>query len=241
MLNSKLTFTAITLWSYFEMIPVRLRRLIFHFLLPFQFPEKIGLRTACVWLLELCCYLFDLIGLPEVLQIGHEWVKWNSRPLNDEERRIAREVFGESLHLHRIRIDEHARIGTRRRRLSYVSFYIINTWAPMRPEILVHELVHVLQYQMLGAVYIPRALLAQRTRRGYNYGGSQLLGRVVKRGRHAGMFNLEQQADIVQDFYRLKNGLPAKWGSAKPADLPWYEKFVSDLTTVRPGFKILSL
>ncbi|MEZ4980965.1 MAG: hypothetical protein R2769_05130 [Saprospiraceae bacterium] len=46
----------------------------------------------------------------------------------------------------------------------------INSYGSIQNDVLVHEMVHVWQYFEKGLVYIPRALWAQKTNEGYNYG-----------------------------------------------------------------------
>ena len=41
----------------------------------------------------------------------------------------------------------------------------------MQNSILIHELTHVWQFEKMGSVYIPYALIAQQSKMGYNYGG----------------------------------------------------------------------
>jgi uncharacterized protein YdeI (YjbR/CyaY-like superfamily) len=62
---------------------------------------------------------------------------------------------------------------------------------------LIHELVHVRQFEVLGVQYIFEALRAQRNG-GYNYGGIKEL----KLGNPLHNFNLEQQADVARHYYQ---------------------------------------
>ena len=67
-------------------------------------------------------------------------------------------------------------------------------------EILLHELVHVYQYERAGSHrYFAEALLAQH-QEGYSYGGVEALREARARGKHLKDFNREQQAQIVQDY-----------------------------------------
>ena len=66
--------------------------------------------------------------------------------------------------------------------------------------ILLHELVHVFQYERAGSRYFAEALLAQREA-GYDYGGVEALQRARAQGKHLRDFNREQQAQIAQDYY----------------------------------------
>ena len=116
-------------------------------------------------------------------------------------------IFGDSVPYARIRIDERAYLGPRSHHFYYVSFHTINSWGPIPLAILVHEVMHVWQYVHGGACYISRALAAQRTPEGYDYGGRGKLTAT----RHIGEFNYEQQASIVEDAYRLSRGLYVRY------------------------------
>ena len=116
-------------------------------------------------------------------------------------------IFGDSVPYGRIRIDERAYLGPRSHRFCYVSFHTINSWGPIPPAILVHETMHVWQYVHEGACYIPRALAAQRTVAGYDYGGRAGLMAT----RHLSDLNYEQQASVIEDAYRLSRGLPTRY------------------------------
>ena len=68
--------------------------------------------------------------------------------------------------------------------------------------IVVHELVHVVQFERIGSVYIPQALRAQRGG-GYGYGGAEGLREARSRGESLDHYNREQQGQIVQDYCQL--------------------------------------
>ena len=74
-----------------------------------------------------------------------------------------------------------------------------------------------------------RALAAQRTKEGYNYGGLEKLEQYKYKGLSA--FNLEQQADIIADYFRIKNDMKPEWGNGTKADLPLYEVYVEEVKT----------
>jgi hypothetical protein len=69
-----------------------------------------------------------------------------------------------------------------------------------RLDIVVHELVHVLQFDKVGSLYIVQSLKAQ-FKEGYSYGGWQQLSEDWNNGRHFRDFNREQQGQIAQDYY----------------------------------------
>ena len=92
-------------------------------------------------------------------------------------------------------------------------------------DLLVHELVHVYQFEQVGTVYIWQALRAQKTE-GYSYGGWEQLAEDRQEGRHFNGYNREQQGQIAQDYYNqvLTPGLPAK----SPVRLA-FQPFIDDL------------
>ncbi len=171
------------------------------------------------YVVEFFFRLLDGLGFFRLYELVSNALATHTRRLTDREVTVLRGVFGESLPYDRIRIDEYARLGPRRYRFFYVSFHTINSWGPMPDDILVHEAVHVWQYRRVGAVYIPRALRAQRSLMGYNYNGVAGLRYVLDPNRPALSYeqqadpalNYEQQADAVADWFRLNNGLPARW------------------------------
>lgn len=230
----KISATALRIWHALAFLPVRLQRFGLHFLHGLGLPidkkkvELPGSRYA-QWWVELTFLLLDLLAVPEVYETLADWIKWSTRPLSDDEVKLARTIFGDSLEYRRIRVDEKAQIACRDMKILYVSYFTINSWGSFRPDIFIHELVHVWQYQKFGAVYIPRALLAQRTQDGYNYGGVVCLEENMSVGGSLDDFNLEQQADIVGDGFCLKNGLSPRWTRNELRDLPVFEYYLREL------------
>lgn len=95
--------------------------------------------------------------------------------------------------------------------------------------VLIHELVHVIQYQQHGSPYLLRALVAQYSREGYHYGGVSTLRKMRRNGQGLSAFNYEQQAAIVEDYARLLWSIPTRWAAATEKDLHLYVYFVADL------------
>ena len=218
----------------FRYIPKRLLRIVRHvgakFHRLFHHPKHlIDFRDHLFWLLELLFYVFDLFGLGEIYETLSDVVKFNTRPLNDKEIAFAREIFGDRLHISRIRIDEYAFLGPKMHHFAYVSFCTINSWGSLSEATFIHELVHIWQYQKLGSVYIPRALSAQLSDEGYDYGGIANLVKAVENGRRLKDFNLEQQGDIIADYYRIKRGGVPRWGISDQEDLWVFEELLNDV------------
>lgn len=183
------------------------------------------------WGTELIFYVLDLIGIGEIYETLADVVKFNTRPLNPQEVTIVKEIFGDQLNLKRIRIDEYAFGGPKSHHFAYVSFYTINSWGPLSHETFVHELVHIWQYHHLGSVYIPRALSAQFSEEGYDYGGLSKLVKAVQSGNGLSDFNLEQQGDIIADYIRIKQGNNPRWSLSNQEDLWVFEEL---LTGIKP-------
>lgn len=235
LISVKLEGLFIRLKDYIVLLPIRLWRVGAHFYkgvlgiykpIEFDLPINRFLR----WWLEMFFYLLDILGVPELYEILMDWVKWDTRPLTEKEINLAKPIYGDSISYNRIRIDETATIACKRHHIYYVSFYTINSWGSFRKDIFIHELMHVWQFKKMGSIYIPRALLAQRTLLGYNYGGVEPLIVAKEKGKGFASFNLEQQADIVSDYYCLKEGLMPRWVAPTEGNLlPFYEYFIEIL------------
>ncbi len=234
----KLLSVLLRLADALRYLPVRLRRVGRHLQEGWQnvraaYQEEmvsrlLGGRIA-YWWLEMLLLLLDCLAVAEVYETLLDFTKFNSRPLHAWEKKLARSIFGKSINYGRVRIDEYALAGPRQFRFCYVSFYSINSWGKMDNSLLLHELAHVWQYQKLGIVYIPRALAAQRSPQAYDYGGARALEMARANGRSFRDFNLEQQAEIVADYYRIREGYPPRWGQASVTALPLYEQFIAQL------------
>lgn len=188
----------------------------------------LNLRAFSGWyLLEMLVRLMELAGMFALYDTLMEWVKWNTRALSAEEMTLARRVFGDQIRLDLVRVDDRA-ISTRWRKqaFAYVSFQTVNYWKEVRSSEFVHELVHIWHYERLGAVYTARSLRAQQSGEGYNYGGVVVLRERLAAGLGFLDFNLEQQAEIVMDCYRLQMGWKPAWGDAKKEDLDVYRQIL---------------
>ena len=174
--------------------------------------------------MEALLLLGDCLFLPGILIFFHQIFKLNTRRLTAQEIHLAQSVFGNSIDYQKVRIDERAQIGCKKYHFAYVSFYLINAWGKMSEPHLIHEMVHVWQYQRLGSVYIPRALYAQRTPEGYNYGGIKALRQMAEQGRGLADFNFEQQGDVVADYFCLLRGFRPRWCASNREYLVDFER-----------------
>jgi hypothetical protein len=200
--------------------PKRVYRLFFYFTMPF-YQRQAGhslVRSFPLMLLDVV-FFFDLY------EIISNKIKHNSRPLSADEIEKGRSIFGNTLDYARIRLDEKATIVTKDKGIIYVGFNTINSWGALREDIFIHELVHVWQYQKFGAGYISNALKAQVSKEGYNYAYNK--GWETSRSIHD--FNAEQQADLVQDYYRLKKGFSAQWKLEHNVQISDYQRFIDEI------------
>lgn len=185
-------------------LPARIKRLGIH-LLPFQskwsnpFPPT-GVKE---WFTDSFFYIIDIVGMPEWFQIIHHVTNWKIRQITPEEKALGYQIFRESIDYHLVKINSNSSWATKKFALAYVSFNIINYKNKIRKETFIHELMHVWQYQNFGSIYIARAIKAQLSKEGYDYGGVENLYQGMLSGKKLVEFNFEQQADIIEDFYNL--------------------------------------
>ncbi|GMQ78788.1 MAG: hypothetical protein BMS9Abin02_1326 [Anaerolineae bacterium] len=223
--------------GWFAMLPQRLGRLFGHLwkgvksLKPWSLKWWKSLGKASTWMDflkwsgESLIYLLEAAGIGEVYETVMDFIKFNTRPLKGDEIAKAQEVFGSAIDYELVRVDENALLGPSWTDREYVSFHTINGWGTLDDHTLIHELTHVWQYEEMGAKYMPKAIHAQQTG-GYNYGG---LAELIKRknaGKGITSFNLEQQGQILGDYYVKK-----KDGSIGGSSLATYEHFVNQVRT----------
>ncbi|MEM6379522.1 MAG: hypothetical protein AAF705_15050 [Bacteroidota bacterium] len=231
-LNQKIIDLGARLSDIPRYFPQRGRRLVQHLSLGLQGlirPTAWRWQQIGIWWIELLVLVFDLMGLSELYEGISAIIKWPTRALNDVELSLAKSIYGDTIRWDRVRIDERAWLGPKQFRLCYVSGFIINSWGPMSKAIFIHELMHIWQYQRLGLVYIPRALRAFHSFENYNYGGWLSLKTVKEKGGSLWDFNLEQQADIVADYYRIRAGDRPHWGNASNSEIEVYQYFIDQL------------
>jgi len=166
-------------------------------------PEQTSfLNRLFIWHITLMIYLLELFGIGEVYETLTDLVKFNTRAMTEREISVARSIYGNQINYRRVRLDAYAYLGPRQQNICYVSFYLINSWGNMSDALLIHELVHIWQYEQMGAIYMPCARGDLRT------------------------FNLEQQGDIVADYFRIRNGQTPEWGNGLPKHLAIYAAIV---------------
>ena len=156
-----------------------------------------------IWFGDLICYLVDVIYLPEILEVFLFFTVGHLRHLDREEKELARAFFSRSVDLSLVFVNDQAKIFTKNFAHAYVSFQMIHFDKEIEPSIFVHEMVHVWQFQCFGTVYLFRAMLAQMSKEGYDYGGFPAIRQCSEDQVPLLMFNFEQQAEIIEDYYKI--------------------------------------
>jgi hypothetical protein len=179
------------------------------------------------WLATLITRLLDLIGVPELVDFFWRTVSHMSS-LTGAEIAAASQVLGPTaLRWGDVRVAQGGLLGLWYRLKgdrAFDTFYTVNLprsgpHARENLDILIHELVHVYQYERVGSVYGVESLYAQHTT-GYDYGGPEGLRKALTEGKRFCSFNREQQAQIVQDYW-----VSCRWG----CDVSEFEPYIAAL------------
>ena len=184
-------------------------------------------RRGLIRTIQFVLEALDLVGVPEIFAFAWRIVTRTS-PLTGEEITAAAAVLGpRAMRYQDIRVAQggvlrwiFAKNGHR----AFATFHTINLpeqgeHQRSNVEIVVHEVVHVYQYERAGSRYFAEALLAQQEE-GYGYGGVEGLVDALHEGKRISNFNREQQAQIVQDYVVR---------SRVRADVSAYEPFIRQL------------
>ena len=151
--------------------------------------------------------IFDLFHGPRIFEVVWHLLTGISK-LRQDEKDAAHRVLGKNVRYSAVRVAE-GRILRLIFRLNgnraFTLFHTLNLPASGHHsrgnlDLFVHEMVHVRQFEHVGAVYIWQALRAQRTT-GYSFGGWQQLAEDRQTGQRFNSYNREQQGQIVQDYY----------------------------------------
>ena len=192
-------------------------------------------KTRLLQLLIKISPVFDWLSGPSLAQAI--WRRLlDTRLLTDEELAAARAVLGSAaLQYDRVRVCSGGfleYIFERNASRAFTTFHTLNLPQGTKLEIVVHELAHVCQYERVGTRYMFEALLAQIELGGeaYNYGGAKGLLEDFRAQKHYAAFNREQQAQIIQDYYRWK--FEAK-GQLDEEQSQAYQAYLGDLLSGR--------
>lgn len=207
--------------------PARVMRLLSWLFLIGYLPH--GRHSLLRWLAGLIMLITDISPLALIYETITDLIKRKTRPLNKEEERIVLDVFGASFPSHLVGMDPNSIPVALKVTDAYVSFHTINFNTQIPDSVFVHELVHIWQFQQYGSAYISESIWAQKWGGGYNYGGIEALKKGVFNKGLAG-FNFEQQADIIEDYFRWKSGLPMRWAFDIPATGDLLERYRSEVS-----------
>lgn len=184
---------------------IRWKRLFRHLAVLFHWKSLIPASDFFDWPIDLLFYLGDLVYLPEIHMSIILIIKPSIRPLTDNEKILVEEWFEDTIDPNAVLINDHASVFVRKYAYAFVGYNIINYRDRIETAILVHELVHVFQFQKFGSVYIYRALKAQNSKHKYDYGGVTRLVNGLNQGKSLFHYNFEQQAMIIEDYYRMNH------------------------------------
>lgn len=127
----------------------------------------------------------------------------DKRSLSESELEAARKVFASGLKYESVRIEKmggFTELINGRRAYTLGNTINLPSKAHAYPHqyvsVIIHELIHVWQYQRSGWSYIPNALLAQTFGDGYDF------AKALRQGKPWAKMNPEQQAQMIQDAFR---------------------------------------
>jgi len=204
----------------------RIVRLGSHMLYGVSSKHRLSSTTAKDWIGDGLFYMMDILLFPELHEMLLLLAKPRMRSLTKSEIHIAQRFFASSIDYKVVRINDQMLSQLKKKAHAYVSINTINYDRHISEPILIHELVHVWQYQKYGSMYIYRALSAQRTREGYDYGGVEGLYKSMMNQRKLVDFNFEQQGAIIEDYCRL---LLSPIESPSPLIYSTYEYYAAQL------------
>lgn len=212
---------------------IRVKRLLVHIFLPVRDPFlKYKLSTnqfisfLIHYLFEIPLLMLDVACVPEMISVIQTLTKRSSRKLTVKEKNFAAQIFKDSLDLDEIRIDENSHLGTHGGKYAFVMFRYINCQGRLLPHILIHEMVHVLQYIQSGSPYAFRNMVSHLQKHTYNYGGLDTIKRINANPESVHGLNYEQRADIFSDFTLLIMGQCPQWGMADVSHFDEYRQVV---------------
>jgi hypothetical protein len=180
------------------------------------------------------CRVFDALRGPRLFEVV--WRRLvRLRALSQKELAAAVSVLGaKAINYSAVRVADGGVLGLifrLNKRRAFVTFHTVNmpnagASLSTKLDLMVHELTHVYQFEVVGSIYIWQALKAQRSAEGYNYGGWPKLAKEWGKGTHYREFNREQQAQMAQDYYKkvVARGLAADNTIAKA-----YAPFIAEL------------
>ncbi len=161
-----------------------------------------GWWIVLYWPLEWMLGSLHIIGFSHFFQLL--LAARSTRKMSHTELKIGQSVFSSRIQFDLVRINTRSTVA-KKWKFAFVTGNIIHINAGLSDTLLVHELTHVFQYQSVGLVYVPRALFAQRSRAGYNFGHINDHLDIVNGIADLGKLNYEQQAEFLETLYRYNS------------------------------------
>lgn len=216
-----------TLYNLFRSYHLRIIRFFQHFLqwIPVVKKNHLPSKNLLEWCGDLLFYILDLILIPELIEILMVFVQPKLRFLNSREKEYIQKYFKNKVLMDNIRISYWIPKWIENLAIAFVTFNTVHYSKRISLPIFIHEIVHVWQYQKFGSVYIYRALKAQYSSEGYNYGGLENLYSKMLSNFIFTDFNFEQQGEIFEDYCRLKESID----TGNPIAEASYEYFVAQV------------
>ncbi len=145
--------------------------------------------------------LLYLLGIPQLCILVNALFSPNNRPLSRDEKKHIAQAFGTLPFLDHVRYDGNSRVGTHGGKIFYVFAYQIKGRGDISLEVLIHEMVHVIQFHYDGLRYIPTALYEQIAGAPYAYGGYEKRMEILQDPQRFFDLGYEQQAELWKDLY----------------------------------------
>lgn len=161
-----------------------------------------GWWVIVCWPFELVLGSLHVFGLGHIIQILLS--NRHTRVLNPTEMSIAHSIFADKINYALVRLHGKSRIS-KKFRIAFVTANQINFARGMSYNLFIHEMTHVYQYQRVGLVYIPRCLMAQYSREGYDFGTVEQHWDIIRGEAKLNKLNYEQQAEFIETIYGLSS------------------------------------
>ena len=175
-----------------------------------------GRRRLPLWifLAEALVRILELLGIGLLIQVLDQVLFGKGRrALNAMELAFAKTSFAERL-LNAVRIEQKSTGIAARKNIAFVQGYLIRCARPMDTPTLMHELVHVAQFERWGWAYVVKALASQQLD-GYHYDRQHLQAWKRPKGEgwlsESSSLNAEQEAARLEDLMCLQLGLASRW------------------------------
>jgi len=208
--------------------PERLRRSAIHFFSLLTLRSQIPESKWYDWPIDFIFYASDLFFVPEIQMTIIVIFKPKSRALSESEQKLIKDFYRNAIDLNHVLVNSEASFLVRQFAYAYVTHQIVHYENKINDAVMIHEMMHVLQFQKFGSVYIYRALKAQKSKYGYDYGGIPRLKRGILKDKSIFQYNFEQQAMIMEDYF-LSAKHASKNNEREEEDLKVYQHYHKSL------------